>query len=123
MKNIKRMTVAGYTVEYVDLREPKPRKIYTETAAFDTDAIAAAHTLGVEFTGYIRQRYERAGYHVLTISKASRRECFVDMGELYQQAGQGAPTQATESIDQGEGMAIPYRPSEGVSEAQGGTAA
>lgn len=123
MKSIKRMTVAGYTVEYVDLREPKPRKIYTETAAFDADAIAAANTLGVEFTGYIRQRYERAGYHVLTISKASRRECFVDMGELYQQAGQGTPAQAPESIDQGEGMAIPYRPSEGVSEAQGGTAA
>lgn len=102
MKSVKRMTVSGYIVEYVDLREPKPRKIYTETAAFDTDIIAAANTLGVEFTGYIRQRYERAGYHVLTISKASRRECFVDMGDLYQQAGQGAHAQPPEGIDQGK---------------------
>lgn len=90
MKSIKRITVTGYTVEYVDLREPKPRAIYTEIAAFDTDVITAANTLGVEFTGYIRQRYGRSGYHILTITKIGRRECFVDMGELYQRAELGS---------------------------------
>ena len=92
MNSIKQMTVTGYTVEYVDLREPKPRLIHKETTVYDAAAIAAARTLGISLTGHIRQRYEQGGYHVLTINKESSRQITVDIGALYQSAAEDTET-------------------------------
>ena len=92
MNSIKHMSVTGYTVEFVDLREPKPRPIRKETTVYDAATIAAARTLGISLTAHIRQRYEQGGYHVLTISKESSRQITVDLGALYRLAAQTAET-------------------------------
>ena len=85
MKYTKTLTLAGYTVEYVDLRDPKPRGRRTETAVFTTEDISAAQLLGLDFTDVIKRRYQLGGYHVLSISKAPRRAVTVNLGALYQQ--------------------------------------
>lgn len=88
MKHLKTLTLAGYSVEYVDLREAKPREHRTETAVFSAEDIDAARTLGLEFTDIIKRRYQLGGYHVLSIGKAPRRAATVNLGALYQQAAE-----------------------------------
>ena len=85
MKHMKAFTLAGYAVEYVDLRDPKPRERRTETAVFTVEEINAAQLLGLEFTDVIKRRYQMGGYHVLSIGKAPRRAVAVNLGALYQQ--------------------------------------
>lgn len=85
MRSTKTLSVTGYTVEYVDLRAPKPRPRITETAVLDKDAIEAACCLGIDVPDVIRRRYEMAGYHVLGVLKEVRRPVEVDLLTLYQQ--------------------------------------
>lgn len=39
MKNTKTINMTGYTVEYVDLRQSKPRTVNKETVVLDADTI------------------------------------------------------------------------------------
>lgn len=78
------ITLSGYDVKYVDMREPKPRSVYVETFVLDTDTIAAAGRVGLEIPELIRQRYERGGYHVLTVEKVKgKRQPTLDLQALW----------------------------------------
>lgn len=80
MKHTKALTLAGYTVEYIDLREPKPREHRTETAVFTKEDIAAAQMLGLEFFDIIKRRYSLGGYYVLGVSREVKKTVTVDLG-------------------------------------------
>lgn len=86
MESIKHFSLIGYTVVYVDLREPKPRKRYTETTVYDGEAITALQALRLDLTEHIKQRYEKGGYYVIGITKAERVACDVSLSELYANA-------------------------------------
>lgn len=85
-KSIKKMTLTGYKVEYVDLREPKPRSTHTDTIVYDADGITAAEVLGICLSDRIKDRYAGGGYHVLSITKLQRISAEVDLLEVYAKA-------------------------------------
>ena len=86
MESIKHFSLTGYKVVYVDLREPKPREQHTDTAVYDSEAITAMQALRLDLTEHIKQRYEKGGYCVLSITKAERVACDVSLSELYTEA-------------------------------------
>ena len=53
MKNTKTINMTGYTVEYVDLRQSKPRTVNKETVVLDADTIRAAGIVGEEIADHI----------------------------------------------------------------------
>ena len=79
----KNLTLTGYSVEYIDLRQPKPRVIHKEIVVMDADSIRAARMIGVDITDHIRRHFERAGFSVNSITKDGRREVSVNLRELY----------------------------------------
>ena len=79
MKNTKTINMTGYTVEYVDLRQSKPRTV-------DADTIRAAGIVGVEITDHIKRYFEKGGYSVISVTKGDKREAVVDLKELYRGA-------------------------------------
>lgn len=86
MESIKQLFLTGYTVVYVDLREPRPRKQHTETVVYDSEAIAALQALRLDLTEQIKQRFEKGGYYVISITKSERISCAVSLSQLYTNA-------------------------------------
>ena len=86
MKNLKTINMTGYTVEYVDLRQNKPRTVNKETVVLDADTIRAAAVVGVDITDHIKRFFERGGYSVISVAKGDKREVVVDLKELYRGA-------------------------------------
>ena len=80
------LKLAGYTVEYVDLRAPRPREHHTETAVVTMDTVKAAQIGGEVLPDVIRRRYESRGYHVLGVQKARRCTAPVNLSALYEAA-------------------------------------
>lgn len=81
-----RIVISAYTVEFVDLRESKPRRIQTETVTYNEKALAGLDAMGVDRINYIESCYAQEGYKVLSINKAPRRVVYVDIADLYRQA-------------------------------------
>ena len=82
-----RITLTGYTVQYVDMRAPKPRKIYTDLYVLDAATIEALGRTGQTIPDFIRHRYEVAGYNATSIDKTSpRRVVSLDLRELWRLA-------------------------------------
>ena len=94
MKTEKTINLTAYTVEYIDPREPKPRKVHKEIYVLDGGRISALHRLGINPGGYITQQYERrTGCTVTTVRKGQTLTAIVDLAELYH-------TAVTESVVQ-----------------------
>lgn len=82
-----RLILTGYTVQYVDMRTPKPRETYTDTFVLDADTIAALARTGQTIPDFIRGRYEKGGYNAISIDKAGpRRTVPLDLRELWRRA-------------------------------------
>lgn len=97
MNCIKKMTLTGYNVQYVDLREPKPRTIREEVYAADRDWLEAVALLGMNVADTIKARYERGGYKALSVDRiAGKRLTSIDLGELWKDAESSAPTLESE---------------------------
>ena len=93
MNCTKQISMTGYLVRHVDLREPKPRTVHEGLYVMDKDALAALGLLGLTVLDYITSRYEHGGYHVIGIAPAKpKRVAEVDLCQLWEQS---APT-ATE---------------------------
>lgn len=93
----KLISMTGYLVRYVDLREPKPRIIHEGVYVMDKDALAALGLLGLNVADFITARYERGGYHVIGISPAKpKRVAEVDLCQIWEQS---APVANDESPD------------------------
>ena len=92
MKCFRKLTLTGYTVKYVDLREPKLRTVYEEIYTVDGDTKGSFDKLGLNLTDYIRDRYERGGYVCCSIERIkARRQVDVDLRELWENAAQAEP--------------------------------
>lgn len=87
MNQTKRITLTGYKVKFVDLREPKPRHIHTEVYTLDQNGADALNLLGVNVTDFITARYERGGYHVTSMERIeAKRIALVDLRQLWEEA-------------------------------------
>lgn len=97
MNCTKKITITGYRVRYADLREPKPRAIHEEVYALDKDALAALNLLGLDVADFITARYERGGYHVVSVERiAPKRIISVDLRQLWNEA---EPPATTENVE------------------------
>ena len=65
----KQLVLTGYRVQYVDLRESKPRTIHEEIHVADSEWIDACGVLGVSPPDRIKDWYEVGGYKVISIEK------------------------------------------------------
>ena len=93
MKCTKKITITGYTVKYADLREPKPRTIREEVYTLDKDGVDALSIMGLNVADFITARYERGGYHVISVERISaRRMVTVDLLQLWEQMAPPATT-------------------------------
>lgn len=83
------LILTGYNVEYVDLREPKPRQHRTATAVYTSDTVKAVNTLGGNMTEYITEHFNKGGYYVISIERQPKATATVDLKKLYQGAREG----------------------------------
>ena len=89
----KQISMTGYLVRHVDLREPKPRTVYESVYVMDKDALAALGLLGLNVANFITARYQRGGYHVISVERIpQKRTAEINLLKVWQCA---APT-ATE---------------------------
>lgn len=84
MNCTKKITITGYTIKYADLREPKPRPIHEEVYTIDKDGLDALGLLGIGAADFITSRYERGGYHVVSVERITpKRVVAVDLKQLW----------------------------------------
>ena len=89
----KQISMTGYLVRYVDLREAKPRAAHESVYVLDKDAMAALGLMGLNVLDFITARYERGGYHVISVERIpQKRTAEINLLKVWQCA---APT-ATE---------------------------
>lgn len=110
MKLTKEITLIGYTVEYFDLRQPKPRTMHTETFVLDGGRLNALHRLNRSGHGYIANLYEAQGYGGVRVIQGKTISAPVDLNDLWQQyAPKDAPAEqpqpaAQDKPEQQEGL-------------------
>ena len=83
----KQISMTGYLVRYVDLREPKPHSTHEDVYVLDKDALAALGLMGLNVLDFITARYERGGYHVTSVERISpKRVAEIDLCQLWEQS-------------------------------------
>lgn len=83
----KELVLTGFEVQFVDIRELKPRTVHTEIYTVDKDFLEALGLLHLEITDTIRSRYERLGCKVFSVAKISpKRVVTLDLNRLFTEA-------------------------------------
>ncbi len=73
MNCTKQISMTGYLVRHVDLREPKPRTVHESVYVMDKDALAALGLLALNVADFITARYQRGGYHVISVERIQQK--------------------------------------------------
>ena len=82
----KQISMTGYLVRYVDLREAKPRST-EDVYVLDKDALAALEALRMNVADFITARYERGGYHVIGVERIhQKRTAEINLLKFWQNA-------------------------------------
>ena len=88
----KQISMTGYLVRYVDLREAKPRAAHEDVYVLDKDALAALGLLGLNVADFITARYERGGYHVISVERIQqKRTAEINLLKVWQNASPETP--------------------------------
>jgi len=87
MKCSKLLVMTGYRVQYIDLREPKPRTPKEAVHVMDRKWLDALALTGQSATGNIRDQYEQAGYKVFSVEVIKPKRCIeLDLCQLWESA-------------------------------------
>lgn len=87
MKCRKQIVLTGYRVQFVDLREPKPRTPREEIHVADRQWLDALGVTGKNATGIIREQYAKAGYEVFSVEQIKpKRTLWLDLHQLWNEA-------------------------------------
>lgn len=87
MRCRKEIVLTGYRVQYIDLREPKPRIPRVEIHVTDSTWIDACGLLGVVPADRIRDWYKTGGYKVINIETIKpKRTILLDLLQLWEAA-------------------------------------
>lgn len=88
----KQISMTGYLVRYVDLREAKPRAAHESVYVIDKDALAALGLLGLNVADFITARYERGGNHVIGVECVpNNRAVEINLLKFWQNASPETP--------------------------------
>lgn len=86
MKCRKQLVLTGYRVQFVDLREPKPRTPKEQTHVADRQWLDAMGLTGQNVIANIQEQYERAGYKVFGVESIKpKRVAEIDLCQLWEQ--------------------------------------
>lgn len=105
MNCTKKITITGYLVRFVDLREPRHlRTIHEEIYPVDSDGMDAFNIMGVNVADFIESRYARGGYHVTSVERISpKRYATLDLRQLWEQtappATEETPAQEVANVE------------------------
>lgn len=104
MKCRKEIVLTGYRVQYIDLREPKPRTPKEAVHVMDRKWLDALALTGQSATGNIRDQYEQAGYKVFSVEVIKpKRRVELDLCQLLEAAEPPATeAQAGEEVQNNE---------------------
>ena len=81
------ITLIGYRIQFVDLRDPKPREVREDIFPLDTGTVAALNLTGQQVPEFIRRRYERGGFRVCSVDRCSaKRVAALDLRRLWNDA-------------------------------------
>lgn len=87
MKCRKEIVLSGYRVQYVDLREPKPRTPKDLIHVADNQWIYAMGLTGQNIVAHIQEQYERIGYKVFGVEPIKpKRVVELDLCRLWDEA-------------------------------------
>jgi len=84
MKCRKQIVLTGYRVQFVDLREPKPRTSKELIHVADRQWLDAMGLVGHNVAYHIKSQYERAGYKVFAVEPIKpKRVAEIDLCQLW----------------------------------------
>ena len=85
MKCTKNIVLTGYRVQFVDLRDPKPRTPQEDIYVVDQQWHEAMGFLGLNVRDAIVKRYEYGGFHAFSVEQI-KPKCVVelDLKQLYE---------------------------------------
>lgn len=87
MKCRKQLVLTGYRVQFIDLREPKPRTPREEIHVVDRQWLDALAVIGKNATGIIKEQYAKAGYEVFSVEQIKpKRTLWLDLHQLWNEA-------------------------------------
>lgn len=87
MKCRKEIVLTGYRVQYIDLRESKPRTPKETVHVMDCQWLEALILTGQSAAGSIREQYERGGFKVISVEAIKpKRVVEVDLQQLWEAA-------------------------------------
>lgn len=90
----KQLVLTGYRVQFVDLREPKPRTPQEQIHVADNQWLDAMGLTGQNVIALIQDKYEQAGYKVFAVEPIKpKRVAEIDLCQLWEQL---APTTTEE---------------------------
>jgi len=99
MKCRKQLVLTGYRVQYVDLRQPKPRTPQELIHVADSQWIYAMGLTGQNILAHIHEQYERIGYNVFSVEPVKpRRVAEIDLCQLWEQLAPPATAENVEAI-------------------------
>ena len=91
MKCRKQLVLTGYRVQFVDLREPKPRTPREEIHVADRQWLDALGVINKNATGIIKEQYAKAGCEVFSVEQIKpKRTLWLDLCQLWNEAGSPA---------------------------------
>ena len=101
MKCKKLIVMTGYRVQFVDLREPKPRAPREEIHVADRQWLGAMGLIGHNVADAIRGQYEKNGYKVFSVEPIKpKRVAEIDLCKLWEQSA--PPINAEETTMESE---------------------
>ena len=84
MKCRKQLILTGYRVQFVDLREPKPRTPQEQIHVADNQWLDAMGMTGQNVIVNIQEQYERAGYKVFSVEPIKpKRVAEIDLCQIW----------------------------------------
>ena len=86
MHCIKKIVLSGYLVQFVDLREPKPRTPQEQIHVTDRQWLDAMGLVGHNVADAIKSQYEKGGYKVFSVEPIKpKRVAEIDLCQLWEQ--------------------------------------
>lgn len=83
----KQLVLTGYRVQFVDVREPKPRMPQELIHVADRQWLDAMGFIGHNVADAIKSQYEKAGYKVFSVQPIKpKRVLDLDLCQLWEQA-------------------------------------
>ena len=96
MKCRKQLILNGYHVQYVDLRQPKPRTPQELIHVADSQWVYAMGLTGQNILAHIQEQYERIGYNVFSVEPIKpKRVVELDLCRLWEEAEPSAAVEVS----------------------------